>query len=695
MVHSSLQLTSAPFIRLFIPLCFGVGIYQICDISSSTSFITAFILVISLLLLFKNVSFSAQFYWGLFLILGILIFGIIRAVDQKMIFPALTKQRHFVVFDEYPQEKAKTFQVVCQIINSDLKILAYLPKSQTIKDAKPGDILCFNGLPDLIQSDGNPFEFDYRRFLNDKGIGYRIFLKESQFFFLEGQHQMNVLRFALVLREKLIEILYQSGIKRENVPLISSISFGAREDVDKETVRSFTNTGVIHVLAVSGMNVGLIYFILDFLLRFLKRGRVGFLLHTLIILFSIWSYALITGMSASILRAAVMLTFVILGKAMQRNANIYNSLAVSAFFLVAWDPAILQDVGFQLSYMAVLSIVVLQPLLYKQFYFKFWTMDQIWLIFSVTCAAQVGTLPFTLLYFHQFPIYFWLANLIVIPLVTLILYLSFLVLLFSFFSGFLTFLPALVLDWSVRSVMFTVNLVEKLPMSVLKGLYPSITQVVLAILLCIFFYMFYKFRHFLHFKVICMLAFVLCTITVYSSYVKLTQAEMVFFNIPGTRAIALTQGKRTIVVYDKCENAETKLNYYLKPYLGSNGIVKAEYFKLTDSLRIRGANIRVIGYSLLFNGVQLFVKPDSANVNSKEEAGLGADVIWLGEIKAIHPDSFVFPAARIVLYRSSINVEKDIKAIYPHSSFNVKKAVLITIHPAKTETSSRIECGYY
>ena len=294
-----------------------------------------------------------------------------------------------------------------------------------------------NGLPELIENDGNPYEFNYRRYLNDRGIGHRIFLREGQYDLLKGCSLMNISRNALVFREKLIEILYRSGIQEDRVPLISSISFGARDEVDKETVQSFTNTGVIHVLAVSGMNVGLIFIILDFFLRFMKRWKLGFLFHTSAVLIGIWSYALVTGMSASILRAAVMFTFVVIGNAFRRNANIFNSLAVSAFFLVLWDPAIMRDIGFQLSYAAVLAIVVIQPLLYKRLYFKSRFLDKIWLLLSVTFAAQIGTLPFTLQYFHQFPVYFWLANLAVIPLVTCILYLSFVVVFLSLISGFL------------------------------------------------------------------------------------------------------------------------------------------------------------------------------------------------------------------------------------------------------------------
>ncbi len=607
----------------------------------------------------------------------------------------LIKQRYFVVFDEFPQEKSKTFQVVSQLVNSDLKILIYLPKSTAVKKAKPGDILCFDGFPELIENDGNPFEFDYRRYLNNKGIGYRIFLKENQFFILNGQHQINIYRYALILREKLIVILNNSGVISENVPLISSISFGAREDVDKETVQSFTNTGVIHVLAVSGMNVGLIFVILDFLFRFLKRGRFGFLCHTLIILISIWSYALITGMSASILRAAVMLTFVVLGNALNRNANIYNSLAVSAFFLVTWDPIILYDVGFQLSYMAVLSIVVIQPLLYKQFYFKSWILNQTWLILSVTCAAQVGTLPFTLTYFHQFPVYFWLANLIVIPLVTLILYLSFLVLFLSFISGILTSLSAFVLDWSVRLVLLTVNLVEKLPLAVLKGLYPSFSQVVLILSLCLLFFMFYKSRKILYLKVMCGLAILLFTITVASSYSKQTRAEIVFFNIPGTRAIALTRGNKSIVVYDKCDNAGSKLNFYFKPYLGARGISNTEFYCLNDSLRVVNKNFGITGNLLFFNGIRIFLQPTGMKYESHLNTDFRNDIVWIADNKSEEFAKTTFPSDNIVLYRTAIHSEKKIKASDATPSFNLYRSVQLIIHLHQNAFAGGYSCSYF
>jgi len=633
--------------------------------------------------------------WAVILFLAIIFIGIVRAQEKENLFPKLNNQHYFVVFDTYPIEKAKTYQVVCQMINSKLKILTYLPKSPVVKSAKPGDILSMNGLPELIENDGNPYEFDYRSYLNDKGIGHRIFLREGQYNLLQGCSLMNISRHALVFRQKLIGILYKSGIQEDRVPLISSISFGARDDVDKETVQSFTNTGVIHVLAVSGMNVGLIFIILDFFLRFLKRWKLGFLFHTLVVLIGIWGYALVTGMSASILRAAVMFTFVVLGNAFRRNANIFNSLAVSAFFLILRDPAIIKDIGFQLSYAAVLSIVVIQPLLYKRLYFKSRFLNKMWLLLSVTFAAQIGTLPFTLQYFHQFPVYFWLANLVVIPLVTTILYLSFVVVFLSLISGLFTSIFAFVLDWSVRLVLLSVNIVEALPHAVIKGIYPSFFQLAIFILMVWLFYNFCKVQQFRSLRNLCLLAILLSFTGVLATYRKLTSSEIIFLNIPGTRAMVVTKGERAVILYDRGEKANEKIRYVLKPYFGERGIKKTAMFQLSDSLRIADGSLCVIGNWVFYKGARIVIQSLETTTTPKTSKELFADLVWIGTIKTGIDYNLYLPTCRIILYHASKEAEKEVKALHPSTSFNVNSSVRLLIQSFPFENKNRFICQYF
>lgn len=695
MVNSGFQFTSAPFVRLLLPLCLGVCLEKSGLHLPTQFFIVLLFLAVVTLLILKDIAFLLQPIWAIILFLAVLFIGFARAQEKEILFPTLNNQRYFMVVDTYPIEKAKTYQVVCQMINSELKILTYLPKSPAVKSAKPGDILSMNGLPELIENDGNPYEFNYRRYLNDRGIGHRIFLREGQYDLLKGCSLMNISRHALVLREKLIEILYRSGIQRDHVPLISSISFGARDEVDKETVQSFTNTGVIHVLAVSGMNVGLIFIILDFFLRFMKRWKLGFLFHTLVILIGIWSYSLVTGMSASILRAAVMFTFVVIGNAFRRNANIFNSLAVSAFLLILWDPAIIRDIGFQLSYAAVLAIVVIQPLLYKRLYFKSRFLDKIWLLLSVTFAAQIGTLPFTLQYFHQFPVYFWLANLVVIPLVTTILYLSFVVVFLSLISGFFTTIFAFVLDWSVRLVLLSVNIVEALPHAVIKGIYPSYFQLTIFLLMGWMFYNYCKVQQFRSLRNFCLLAILLSFTGVLATYRQLTSSEIIFLNIPGTRTMVVTKGGRAVVLYDRCENAVEKIGYVLKPYLGERGIKKTAMFQLSDSLRIADGCLCVVGNMVFYKGARIVIQSLETTAHKDTSKELFADLVWIGTIKSGIDHRLNLPSCRIVLYHASNEAEKEVKAHHPSSTFNVNSSVQLVIESFPFENKNRFICHYF
>jgi competence protein ComEC len=694
MVKTGFQFTSAPFIRLLLPLCLGVCLEKSGLHLPSLFFIALLFFAIVILLILKDIVFLLQPIWAVILFLAILVMGIARAQGKEILFPKLNNQRYFVVLDTYPIEKAKTYQVVCQMINSKLKILTYLPKSPAIKSAKPGDVLSMNGLPELIENDGNPYEFDYRSYLNDRGIGHRIFLREGQYNLLNGCSLMNISRHALVLREKLVEILYRSGIQGDHVPLISSIAFGARDEVDKETVQSFTNTGVIHVLAVSGMNVGLIFIILDFFLRFMKRWKLGFLFHTSAVLIGIWSYALVTGMSASILRAAVMFTFVVIGNAFRRNANIFNSLAVSAFLLILWDPAIMRDVGFQLSYAAVLAIVVIQPLLYKCLYFKSYFPDKIWLLLSITFAAQIGTLPFTLHYFHQFPVYFWLANLAVIPLVTSILYLSFAVVFLSLISGFFTSIFAFVLDWSVRLVLLSVNIVEALPHAVIKGIYPSYFQVTIFLLMGWLFYNYCKVKQFRSLRNLFLLAILLSFTGILATYRQLTSSEIIFLNIPGTRAMVVAEGGRAVVLYDRCENADERIGYVLKPYLGERGIKKTAMFQFSDSLRIEEGSLCVVGNRVFYKGAKLVIQSVEATVPDRSSE-ISADLVWIGTIKSGNDHSLDLPSCRIVLYHASNEAENEVKAHHPFAAFNVKRAVQLVIQSFPFENKNRFICQHF
>jgi competence protein ComEC len=476
---------------------------------------------------------------------------------------------------------------------------------------------------------------------------------------------------------------------------VASIAFGARSEVDKETIQKFTNTGVIHVLAVSGMNVGLVFVILDLLLRFLKSRRLGLLLYTLLLLSGIWFYALITGMSASIMRATLMFSFVLVGRALQRNSNIFNSMAVSAFLLIAWTPSILGDIGFQLSYAAVLSIVVIQPLLYKHCYFKNWIADKIWLLMSVTFAAQFGTLPFTLLYFHQFPVYFWLANLVVIPLVTMILYLSFVVLFLHFISSFFSGLVAFLLDCSIRLVVYTVDFVDSLPHAIIKNLYPSLWQIIVFLLGILMFYYFFKSRRLLLLKGTILAMIVMVTISIVKNYHKLSKVEIVFFNIGGPRMLLLNGGGSILILYDREVKEPERLDYYLKNYLGRWSIHKAGMFALGDSLRLQGKNCSMMGSLLFFEGIRLYLRPSGMVISGSRELAVPAELIWLKDLKSGKYLVTDASSPKIVFFCKALEMEEYNQSKMEQKVQFVDKAIRITFTSKSRGKEIELRCNYF
>jgi len=694
MIQKGLQYSSVPFLRLLIPLCIGVSVQHLGSVVYPVHIISILFGLLAFLFIFRKMSFSGQSYWGVALFISFLCIGFLRSQQSKAYFQVLPRRQYFAILDDYPLEREKTFQVVCQFAGTKYRLIAYLPKSKAVMAAEPGEVIFFDGLPEIVENEGNPFEFDYRNYLNNKDIGYRIFLKESQFVLLNGTRQLNLSRRALIGRKILIDNLHQSGIIKESVNLIASISFGARDEVDKETIQSFTNTGVIHVLAVSGMNVGLIFIILDFFLRFLKSFSLGSVLYTFIILFGIWSYALITGMSASILRAAMMFTFVLFGTVLQRRTNIFNSLAVSAFLLLFLDPSLITDVGFQLSYAAVLAIVVIQPIIYKQLYFKFWIADKLWMMVSVTFAAQLGTLPFTLSYFHQFPVYFWLANIIVIPLVTLILYLSFAVVFLHYVSGFFASALGFMLDWAVRLVILTVNFVEDLPYAVWRGLYPSLFQTLLAsIMVILTFQLLHKKKASIVYGLFYSAILLFVSFGV-SKYNQLTRSEIIFFNLSETRAMAIATGRNVVILCDG-KLLKEKLVHSLNPYLGERRFRNIEILRISDSLKIDRPNISISGSYIFFKGIRIYIQPLSGENHRNFVPSLIRDVVWLKDVNEIDNSESTLPNTKILLYqRSETKLQKSHDNNFS-SAFNVNHAVQLTISTSHLLNKESINLCYF
>jgi competence protein ComEC len=329
------------------------------------------------------------------------------------------------------QQRAKSYKTILQVTgivrdNKRLpakgKLLVYFAKDSSAAGLLYGDRLLVAAETAPVQRDGNPGAFDYRQYCASQQIYRQTYLKNGNWRLLKQKDIAWGMHWILFSRTYCLHTL-QKFIGGTEAGLAAALLIGYRYELDKGMVQAYMNTGIVHIVAISGMHLALIYGGLLWMLRWWPRHRFSEGMKGIMIILLLWAFTFLTGGSPSVLRATVMFTFLTVGRFMlNRYTNVYNTLAASAFLLLCYEPRLLTDAGFQLSYLAVLSIVIC----YRRLYFlckvpNKW-VDKLWDMTALTLAAQVLTLPVCLYYFHQFPVFFLPANMLAVPLSTVILY---------------------------------------------------------------------------------------------------------------------------------------------------------------------------------------------------------------------------------------------------------------------------------
>ena len=448
--------------------------------------------------------------------------------------------------------------------NTTGKALIYFQKDSGVANLKTGDRIIFE--PDFREIKGpqNPSEFNYKQYLAFHLIYRQSYLKSGKWQKVNSGNDYNLKRIAEIWRNKLLSIIEQNNIADNEAAVLSALIIGYKDKLDASIVRAYSSSGAMHVLAVSGLHVGIIYILISSALFFLDKIKHGIIFKTIFVLLFLWAFTFITGLSPSVLRASTMFSFVTIGKAFNRNTNIYNTLAASAILLLLINPFMITEVGFQLSYFAVIGIVTYQKSLYDIIEVKNKLLDKIWQLSTVSIAAQISTFPLGLLYFHQFPNYFFLSNLIVIPLATFIIHTGILMFIISPIP-LLSKYAAWATDKLLFALNYSVNYFEKLPYAITEGIYITVTETILIYLIIIFIsiYLFEK-----HKKYLLASLFLMAILLGYNTYEKINQKQQKVFavyNIPGISALNFIDGKDNILFTDlKLPNDENKLTFHLK-----------------------------------------------------------------------------------------------------------------------------------
>lgn len=538
----------------------------------------------------------------LFFLLGILAF---TWQNQK---PVLYENGRFLgTVLESPQKKENSYKSVVTIrsflgeqkdslSNTNEKVLVYFERDSIVEKLSPGDIIIFAQTPQNIKNNGNPFEFDYKKYLERKKIYRQVYLPSDKWKTTDLNKSFSLIVLAERTRDKLLTKYTEQNLGEKELEILSALTLGYKRELDPETKRVFSSAGAMHVLAVSGLHVGIIYWILVTFLGFIKRKKAGKFIFIIIALTCLWSYAFITGLSPSVMRATSMFSFIVIGDGLKKRGNIYNSLAASALLLLFINPNNLFEVGFQLSYSAVFGIVYLQPKLNKLILVKNRLLNYFWALLTVSIAAQIATFPISIFYFNQFPTYFFITNLFVIPAVFILIPLGILLILVSsvpFVSSIFSFVVSSI----VSGVYFLLEGIENLPFAVHKISINEAELIFIVAFLLFVLLLLKTFRvEYIKMALVAFL-FLLCTSLVKKIRLNNT-SKIIVYNSSDNLIVHLIKGKNNYVVSGKKIMNEDYEKSFIDNTTTKLGLDSPLYFTLNESTQDKNF--------LLKNGILFF-----------------------------------------------------------------------------------------
>jgi len=543
-----------PFLRITIALILGVIAGQYFVINEILNIL--FLVVIFMLLVLINLkySYSSSVYFGLLLNIFFLLLGI-QANTIYYRKPVLHEKGVFsAIVLESPVEKPKSYKSVVRISEVILgdsvkptneKVIVYFGKTPEAENLEAGDRILFSQAPQLISPKLNPYDFDFRKYYERKKIYRQVYLRADKWQ-NTGLKEFSLVCKAEKFRNKLIDIYREQPLDSVEFEVLSALTLGYSRELDPDTRRVFSSSGAMHVLSVSGLHVGIIFTVLSFLLAFLKKKQWGKWIFVGLVVAILWFYAFITGLSPSVLRASAMFSVFIVGDNMNRRSNIYNSLALTAFFLLLINPGNLFDIGFQLSYAALFGIVFLQSKFEKVIVIKNKVLKYFAALITVSIAAQITTFPITSYYFGQFPSYFWITNLFIIPLTGFLTPVGIL-LLFVSKVPVVASVIAFILNNTLKLSLYLLTSIENLPLSVLPV---TITQLQLFLLIITFIFVFrllVKFRP-LTIKVIILLIVLLNMSFIVSEIIRQKTSQIIVYDHTGKATLHLISGKTNYLI---------------------------------------------------------------------------------------------------------------------------------------------------
>ncbi len=438
--------------------------------------------------------------------------------------------------------------------------------------------------------------FDYNKYLYNNGYSGQLYISDlSSIKLLQKSDDFKLSHFPKKVNHYCAQKYSASGLNSVSQSIIKALLLGDRTEIDKEVNQQFIKSGVVHILAVSGLHVGIIYMILNGVLSlfFTKKSHFKWIAVVIMLV----GYAFITGFSPSVSRAVLMFSIIQIGQAMQQQLNMYYLVILSAFILLIIQPFFIFNAGFWLSHLAVVGIVAFFPMFNKILKFKFPVWKGAWSIVCVSASAQLGTMPFSFYLFGTFPTYFLLANILILPVVAPLLILSILLLLFSF-SSFVSAMIAGVIDDIVSFMISITKWINLLPYS-----YFDLIWVSLLLMLTLYLLIFYFSQTYLtpNSKNISMsLLFCLTAILIlnFQFFEKINSNNLIIYDLRQGFMIDVFHKGRVITIESDEVLEKTKSLY-------RNGLVKELMVKQDTILKLSNEKPQI--KKVNFNGQKYFI----------------------------------------------------------------------------------------
>jgi competence protein ComEC len=478
------------------------------------------------------------------------------------------------------------------------KLILNISKDNIDRNLIIGTNLLIRGILTKNKPANNPNQFNYSKYLENKQIYAQLYAEPNQIK-IGSEIKKDIWYYSSLLRSRIIKNLEKNHFNKTEMHVAVALIMGQQQEISPDIIWDYQYAGAVHILSVSGLHIGFILIFLTFLLKPIPNTRRGSFIKLIVIISSLSLFGIIAGLAPSVVRSVTMFSFVAIGIHLRRSVNIYHTLLVSVLLILLVEPSFLFDVGFQLSYIALFFIIWLQPLLASIWSPKTKFSKYTWNILTVSFAAQIGTLPLSIYYFHQFPGLFFISNLIIIPMLSIIMVLGVLVMVLAAFNIIPVFISQL-LEWSIYYLNKIVNIIASFEQFIITDIPLHSYLFVCSYLLLLTVIIWFKKPSF-NKLVYVMFSIIILQISYFTIRWNVhKEKELVIFNSNKNTLIAERNGDNIIIIANDNLLKSVDRNTILNSYSLGNHSKIVEKTKLQNFIFFSGKKIYVLDSTVIY-----------------------------------------------------------------------------------------------